>query len=150
MVGTIMKKISIHNTIYTIIMIALGIVLVLVIWQPVVPSSWIIKGMADSIDPHSLSLDKPVTLRYELSGEGGGTYNLVFSKEKVEVIEGNTNQADLILAMKATDFNGLMFQMAQGKADESVMQKLFLSNVLRMAGDMSVMELLTPADGGTK
>jgi len=128
--------------------IALGAVLVLVIWQPVFPSGWIIQGMAEQIDSRNLSLDKPAVLRFELAGRGGGNYNLTLSKEKVEVTEGDTNQVDLIIAMKATDFNELIFQMAQGKADESMFQKLAISNVLKVAGDMSILELLVPTDGG--
>jgi len=143
-------RISISNSIYTAVYIILGVILVLVIWQPVFPSGWIIRGMAEGMDPQSLSLDKPTVLRFELSGQGGGNYNLLLSKEKVEVSEGRTNQVDLILAMKATDFNGLVFQMVQGKADQFTFQKLVISNVLRMAGDMNVLELLNPADEGSK
>jgi hypothetical protein len=149
MMGSAMR-ISISNSIYTAVYIVLGVILVLVIWQPVFPSGWIIKGMADQMDPHTLSLDKTAVLRFELSGQGGGNYNLVLSKEKVTMIEGNTNQADLIIAMKATDFNKLVFQIAQGKADESTAMKLLISNTLKTAGDMSVLELLMPADGEPK
>ena len=144
------KRFSIKNSIYTLVLITLGVTLVLVIWQPVIPSRWIIQGMAEGIDPSSLSLDKTVVLRFELAGQGGGTYNLLLSKEKVEMSEGNTNQVDLIIAMKATEFNTLVFQMAQGKADEFTFKKLVVANMLKMAGDMGVLELLTPADGGAK
>jgi len=139
---------SIPKVINTIVVSALGVVLALVIWQPVFPSGWIIQGMAGQIDPGNLSLEQPAVLRFELAGQGGGIYNLMLSREKVEVTEGDTNQADLILAMKATDFNTLIFQMARGKADESMFKKLLLSNMLRMAGDMSVLELLNPTDRG--
>ena len=141
-------RLSIPKVINTIVVIALGAVLALVIWQPVFPSGWIIQGMAEQLDPKNLSLKQPAVLRFELAGQGGGIYNLMLSREKVEVSEGNTNQVDLIIAMKATDFNNLVFQMAQGKADEFMFQKLVISNMLRMAGDMSVLELLNPADRG--
>ena len=141
-------RISIPQVFYIVAVIALGAVLVLVIWQPVFPSGWIMQGMAEQIDSRNLSLDKPAVLRFELAGRGGGNYNLRLSKEKVEVTEGNTNQVDLIIAMKATDFNELIFQMAQGKADESMFQKLAISNVLRVAGDVSILESLVPTDGG--
>lgn len=139
-----MRK-SVPRMLYFFALIVLGIVLVLVIWRPVLPSGWILQGMAEQIDPGSLSLDKPAVLRFELAGSGN--YNLKLSKEKVELTEGNTNQADLIIAMTAVDFNQLVFQMAQGKADDAMFQKLAISNVLRMAGDMSVLESLNPADG---
>lgn len=139
---------SIATVIYTSFVFVLVTVLALVIWQPVLPSSWIIQGLAQQIDPGSLSLDKTAVLRFELAGKGGGNYNLVLSPEKVEVTEGDTNQVDLVIATKATDFNQLVFQMAQGKADESVFAKMVISNMLRIAGDMSVLELLNPTDKG--
>ena len=139
-------RISKSQVLNIVAVTVLGTVLVLVIWQPVFPSGWIIQGMAEQIDPGDLSLDKPAVLRFELAGRGGGNYNLTLSKEKVEVTEGNTNQVDLIIAMKAIDFNQLMFQLVQGKADETMFQKLAISNTLRIAGDMSVLELLNPTD----
>ena len=141
-------RLSIPNVSYAFIVIALGIVLALVIWQPVLPSGWIIEGMAKQIDPGNLSLEKPAVLRFELAGKGGGVYNLILSKEKVEVTEGDTNQVDLIIATKATDFNHLIFQMAQGKADEFVFTKLVISNMLKIAGDMSILKSLNPTGKG--
>ena len=79
---------SIPQALNIIAAIALGAVLVLVIWQPVFPSGWLIQGMAEQIDPGNLSLDKPAVLRFELAGRGGGDYNLMLSNEKVEVTEG--------------------------------------------------------------
>lgn len=141
-------KPSIVKAINSIVVIALGVVLLLVIWQPVFPSGWIIQGMADQLDPDSLSLEQPAVLRFELAGRGGGIYNLLLSREKVEMTEGDTNQADLIIAMMATDFNKLIFQMAQGRADEFTFSKLIISNKLKFAGDMSALELLNPTDRG--
>jgi len=139
---------SIPKVISTLVVIILGAVLALVIWQPVLPSGWIIQGLAKQIDPGSLSLDKPAVLRFELSGKGGGVYNLMLSREKVEVTEGDTPQVDLIIATTATDFNQLIFQMAQGKADEFAVTKLVISNVLKIAGDMSVLQSLNPTEKG--
>ena len=139
---------SIPKVTYALVVLVLGVVLVLMIWQPVLPSGWIIQGMADQLDPENLSLEQPTVLRFELAGRGGGIYNLLLSKEKVEMTEGDTSQADLIIAMMATDFNKLIFQMAQGKADEFTVSKLVISNKLRFAGDMSALELLNPTDRG--
>ena len=138
------------KSIYNVVLIVLVVVMVIGIWQPVIPSGLIIKGMPDMIKSGDLSLDKPVVLRFELSGRGGGNYNLLLSREKIEVTEGSINQADLILAMEAADFNKLIFQMAQGKADEYIFQKLIISNTLRFAGNMEVLALLDPANGGKK
>jgi len=140
--------ISIPKIISTLVVTILGTVLALVIWQPVFPSGWIIQGLAKQIDPRNLSLDKPAVLRFELAGKGGGFYNLMLSREKVEVTEGDTHQVDLIIATNATDFNRLVFQMAQGKADEFAVTKLVISNVLKIAGDMSVLESLKPTAKG--
>ncbi len=140
--------ISIPKIISTLVVTILGTVLALVIWQPVFPSGWIIQGLAKQIDPRNLSLDKPAVLRFELAGKGGGFYNLILSREKVEMTEGDTHQVDLIIATKATDFNQLVFQMAQGKADEFAVTKLVISNVLKIAGDMSVLESLKPTAKG--
>jgi len=140
--------ISIPKIISTLVVTILGTVLALVIWQPVFPSGWIIQGLAKQIDPRNLSLDKPAVLRFELAGKGGGVYNLMLSREKVEVTEGDTHQVDLIIATNATDFNQLVFQMAQGKADEFAVTKLVISNVLKIAGDMSVLESLKPTAKG--
>lgn len=143
-------KLSVAKLSITVTALILGTTLVLVIWQPVFPSGWIIEGMAQQIDPNSLSLDEPAVLRFELAGKGGGNYNLLLSNEKVEVTEGYTNQVDLLITTKATDFNSLVFQLARGKADEFVVAKLVISNVLKIAGDMSVLEALTPTDKGKK
>ena len=132
------------NTLTTLAAAALLAMLALVIWQPVLPSGWIIRGMAEQLDPSSLSLDRPVVLRFELSGNGGGVYNLLLSSDKVEVTEGDTDQVDFLMATQAADFNKLVFEMARGKADEMVVARLVVSNVVKIAGDMSVLEALNP------
>ena len=138
----------IPQAIYTLMVFLLWVVLILVVWQPVLPSGWIIQGMATQIDPRSLSLDEPAVLRFELAGRGGGIYNLKLSSEVVEVTEGSTRQADLIIATRAADFNRLVFQLAQGTADEFTIAKLVVSNVLKVAGDMSILEGLNPTGKG--
>ncbi len=120
----------------------LGLTLVYVIWQPVIPSGIIIEKMAEMVDPGNLPDDKQIVIRYDLSGRGGGMYNLVVNKNGVEVVEGETGQVDLVLFMEAKDFNDLMFSLARGKADESMFIRLTLSKVLRFAGDMSIFELI--------
>ncbi len=115
----------------------LVITLILVIWQPVVPSKYLIEGMTGAVEKNKASIEEPVTVRFDLSGKGGGVYNIVASKEKVEVIEGyDVDRVDSILYLKATDFNSLMIQMARGKADEFTMKSLVMGNFLDMAGDM--------------
>lgn len=139
---------SIARVVHSLAVFVLSVVLVLVIWQPVLPSGWIIQGLATQIDPRNLSLKKPAVLRFELAGRGGGIYNLMLSRQRVEVTEGDARQVDLIIATKATDFNELVFQMAQGKADEFTFAKLAISNTLKIAGDMSILELLNPTGKG--
>jgi hypothetical protein len=120
----------------------LGATLVYVIWDPVLPSGLIIEKMADMIDPQNLPDDEKRVIRYDLSGKGGGVYNLVVSRDGVEVVEGETDQVDLVLFMEAKDFNELMFSFARGKADESMFIRLVLSKVMRFAGDMRIFELI--------
>jgi hypothetical protein len=120
----------------------LGLMLVYSIWQPVLPSRFLIKGMAGRIDPGNVPEGEEIVVRYDLGGKGGGTYNLVARRDGVEVVEGDTDQVDLILFMEATDFNDMVFALARGKADESMFMRLTIAKVMRFAGDMSVLELL--------
>ena len=126
---------------------ALLVVLALVIWQPVFPSVWIIQRMADSIDPRNVPLDPPTGIRFELTGKGGGIYNIVVDEDSVKTVKGNTPVVDLVLFMEARDFNGLMFSLAGGEVDEFMFRSLIISKVLRFAGDMSVFEKLFENEG---
>ena len=122
----------------------LGLTLIYVIWEPVLPSGLIIQKMAESLNPADLPKGEKRVIRFDLSGRGGGVYNLVLQRDGVKVVEGeNTDQADLILFMEATDFNHLMISVARGKADESTFRRLIISKVMRFAGDMRVFELLS-------
>ena len=120
----------------------LGLTLVYTIWQPILPSVLLVKGMAGRIDPGNVPEDEQIVVRYDLSGKGGGIYNLVVGKDRVEVVEGETDQVDLILCMEAKDFNDMVFSLARGKADESMFMRLTIAKVMRFAGDMGVFELL--------
>lgn len=126
----------------------LGLALVYSIWQPVLPSKWIIKQMADSIDPRNL--ERPVVVRFDLSGKGGGAYNLIAREDGVRVVEEATDQVDLIVYMEAKDFNDLMLSLATGSADESAFRRLIISKVLRFAGDMRAFELLFKKEDGNE
>jgi len=114
----------------------LGITLLIVIVNPVLPSKHLIQGMAGQADKTKASLEEPVTVRFDLSGRGGGVYNIVATKDKVEVIEGAIDHVDSIIYMKATDFNNLIFQMATGQADEFTIKGLVMGNFMDIAGDM--------------
>jgi hypothetical protein len=122
----------------------LGFTLIYVVWQPVLPSGFIIQKMAESIQPPDLRQDEQRVIRFDLSGKGGGVYNLVLQRDGVKVVQGeNTDRVDLILFMEATDFNDLMISLARGKADEFTFRRLIISKVMRFAGDMGVFELLS-------
>jgi hypothetical protein len=120
----------------------LGLTLVYTIWQPVFPSRFLIQGMARKIDPGNIPEGEQRVVRFDLSGKGGGIYNLVVRKDGVEVVEGETDQVDLVLYMEAKDFNNMVFSLARGKADESMFIRLTIAKVMRFAGDMGVFELL--------
>lgn len=121
----------------------LGLTLIYVIWQPVLPSRFIVQKMAESLKPPDLPQGEKRVLRFDLSGKGGGVYNLVFRSDRVEVVEGDTDQLDVVLFMEATDFNHLMISFARGKADEYTIRRLIISKVMRFAGDMRVFQLLS-------
>ena len=136
----------------SIIIILLCIVLILVIWQPVIPSGYIIDGMADVIDIKNLSLEKPVVLRFELSGRGGGDYNIVVdkNKKKAVVVKGDMGKIDMLIEMRSNDFNDLMISLARGKADEYMFKSLVISNKLKIAGDMMILQKLFSSKGEKK
>lgn len=120
-----------------------GLLLILVIWQPVFPSKFLVYGMASKIKETCSSLEAPVTVRFELSGRGGGIFNIVADKNDARVVEGeDTERLDAIMYMTASDFNSLMFQLATGKADEYTIQGLVVANFLDIAGDMTALAKL--------
>ncbi len=128
--------------------LVLAAALVDAVWQPVLPSRWIIQKMADSIDPRSLSAAQPATVRFELSGKGGGTYSVVVDKGSVTLVAGPTERADLILYMEAKEFNDLIFALSKGKADEYTFRSLIVAKVITFAGDMAVFKNLFSKKGG--
>ncbi len=128
---------------------ALLVVLALVIWQPVFPSVLIIQKMADSIDPGKVPLELPTVVRFDLSGKGGGTYNIVVDTDGAKTVKGDTDDVALILFMEAKDFNNLMFALAGGRADEYTFRSLIISKFLRFAGDMSIFGKLFENEGET-
>ena len=136
----------------SIIIIILCIFLLLVIWQPVIPSVYIIDGMADVIDVKNLTLEKPVIVRFELSGKGGGDYNIVVDKKKnkAEVVEGEMKNVDLVMAMSSKEFNDYMISMARGKADEYLSRSLVISKKLKIAGDITLLSKIFTSKGEKK
>lgn len=120
----------------------LGLTLLYVIWQPILPSVFLIQGMARQIDPANLPDEEPRVVRFDLSGKGGGVYNLVVRQDGVEVVEGDADRADLVLFMEAQDFNAMVFSLARGQGDESMFMRMTIAKVMRFAGDMGVFELL--------
>lgn len=129
----------------------LGIALLYVAWQPVIPSRWIIARMAKVIPAPDLPANEEKIIRFDLSGKGGGVYNLLLRKGGVRLVEGrNTERLDLVLFMEAKDFNDLMISLARGKADELTFRRLVISKLMRFGGDMEVFQLLSPAERGGK
>jgi hypothetical protein len=122
--------------------------LVCVIWQPVLPSGWIIERMADSIDADAVPKGARWVVRFELSGKGGGNYNLVVQKGGVDVTRGEPDRVDLILYMEAAEFNELMLSLARGKADENTFRRLIIAKFLRFAGNMQILDWIF--NGGSR
>lgn len=129
----------------------LGIALLYVAWQPVIPSRWIVARMAEAIPAPNLGESEEKVIRFDLSGKGGGVFNLVLRKDTVRVIEGrNTERLDLVLFMEAKEFNDLMISLARGKADALTFKRLVISKLMRFGGDMEVLQLLSPDGRGGK
>jgi hypothetical protein len=119
-------------------MAILVIGLVYAIWQPVFPSGILVKAMVDTIDPKAVSLDRPVVVRFDLSGKGGGVFSVRVDHTSVEMIKGKTDAVDLIIFMKATDFNDMIAAMSKGKGDPTLITRLMISNIFSFAGDMNL------------
>ncbi|MCU0821754.1 MAG: hypothetical protein MUC95_04680 [Spirochaetes bacterium] len=98
--------------------------------------------MAEQIDLKSLNLERPVVIRFYLTGKGGGIYNIVVDKDKASVVEGDTDRIDLFLKMEAREFNYLMYSLATGKASDSAFISRIISKRLSTAGDMNIMKKL--------
>ena len=122
--------------------------LVYEIWQPVVPSKWIVKRMAQAVNREHLPTKGPLVVRFELAGKGGGMYSIVADKGAVTMLEGTTDNVDLVMYMEAADFNNLMLSLANGKADEYTFKSLIISKVISFAGDMGVFSTLFSKEGG--
>jgi hypothetical protein len=119
-----------------------AVIIIYIIWQPVFPSKFIRKGMAERIDVKSLNLERPVVIRFYLTGKGGGVYNIVVDKDKASVVEDDTDRIDLVLKMEAREFNNLMYSLATGKASDSAFISRIISKRLTTAGDMNIMRKL--------
>jgi len=123
-------------------MALLGIVLILVVWQPVFPSGILIQQMADMIEPEKVSMPLPVVVRFELSGKGGGRHNIIVDTDTVRTHGGETDRVDLILYMDARAFNDLLFSIALGKANDAMFLSLGMSDILRFSGDIEIFKKL--------
>ncbi len=125
----------------------LGLALVYTLWEPVFPSRFLIQGMAKRIDPQHVPEGVQKVVRFELTGKGGGVYNFVVRKDGVEVVEGETDQVDLVLFIEARKFNDLIFSFARGEASSNTFLRLMISKVMRTAGDMEVLGLIFKKTG---
>jgi len=123
-------------------LVLLVLVLVYTLWEPVFPSRILIQGMAKRIDPQGVPDGEQRIVRFALSGKGGGTYNFVVRNDGVQVVEGETDQVDLILFMEARNFNDLIFSLARGEANANTFLRLMISKVMRTAGDMEILKLI--------
>jgi putative sterol carrier protein len=70
-------------------------------------------------------------IQYDISGEGGGTWNAVIKDGTCAVSPGPGTDPNLTLQMSAQDW----LDMASGKANG---QMLFMSGKLKLKGDMGL------------
>ncbi len=71
------------------------------------------------------------TIQYDISGEGGGTWNAVIKDGTCKVSAGPASNPNLTLQMASQDW----IDMASGKAAG---QMLFMSGKLKLKGDMGL------------
>ena len=71
------------------------------------------------------------TIQYDISGEGGGTWNAVIKDAMCKVSEGTAASPSLTLQMSGQDW----LDMLSGKASG---QMLFMSGKLKLKGDMGL------------
>jgi len=90
----------------------------------------IFDGMAGSFQPDKAA-GVNTAIQYDVTGEGGGTWNVVIADGKCEVNEGAHDAPKLTLTMDAQDW----IDMIMGKLDG---QKAFMTGKLKLKGDMAM------------
>ena len=86
----------------------------------------------------ALSLDTPVVIRFDLSGKGGGIFSVRVDHANAAMIKGKTDSVDLIIFMRATDFNDMIATMSRGKGDPTLITRLMISDIFSFAGDINL------------
>lgn len=71
------------------------------------------------------------TYQFNLGGDGGGNYNVVFTDGVAQVNEGTAENPSITISMDAADF----MDMVSGKLDA---MGAFMSGKLKVEGDMSL------------
>ncbi|SFQ95722.1 SCP2 sterol-binding domain-containing protein [Desulfoscipio geothermicus] len=71
------------------------------------------------------------TYQFNLSGDGGGSYNVVFNDGTAQINEGVADNPNIIISMEAADFQDLV----SGKLDA---MGAFMTGKLKVEGDMSL------------
>ena len=71
------------------------------------------------------------TIQYDLTGDGGGTYNCAIKEGACTVAEGGSDSPTMTVTMEASDFVDLI----SGKLDG---MSAFMGGKLRIAGDMGI------------
>ena len=71
------------------------------------------------------------TYQFDLTGDGGGTYNVKIADQECEVAEGVSDSANITITMAASDY----LDMINGKLNP---QMAFMGGKLKIKGDMSL------------
>ncbi len=71
------------------------------------------------------------TYQFDLTGDGGGTYNVKVAEGGCEVNEGPADSANITITMAASDY----LDMVNGKLNP---QMAFMGGKLKIKGDMSL------------
>jgi len=71
------------------------------------------------------------TYQFDLTGDGGGTYNVKIADQKCDVSEGAADSPNITITMSASDY----LDMVNGKLNP---QMAFMGGKLKIKGDMSL------------
>lgn len=71
------------------------------------------------------------TYQFDLTGDGGGSYQLKITDGDFEVLDGGADSANITITMAATDY----LDMINGKLNP---QMAFMGGKLKIKGDMSL------------
>lgn len=94
------------------------------------PKEFLDKVLPANFDPEKAA-GLTAVVQFKISGENGGEWVLTIKDQKLEVTDGNVDNANMTLIMKDKDYVALVNGKLSG-------QKAFMSGKLKFKGDMNL------------